>query len=399
MRGMNMISAKTDPNSAFVTVEGRQIVGPDGRPMLLKGIGIGDWLLPEGYMWGFRRASSPRLINEVICQLIGEEQARGFWKTFYGRFFTQKDVRFLKQAGFNHVRVPFNWRLFATEDDPRRLAGIGYDCLDRTIEWCKAEGLYVVLDMHGAPGGQTGDNIDDSWGYPFLYECPQSQSLTIDLWASLAERYGNEPTVIGYDLFNEPIATHFDRELLNPKLEPLYKRIASAIRAYDPNHILFLGGAQWDTNFNVFGPPFDDKLAYTFHRYWQDVTPALIEEYIAFSERYNVPLWMGESGENTYEWIAAFRKLLEANGIGWCFWTYKRLDTDRCVVSIPKTPEWDVIVAFAEHERSTFKDVREQRPPRQVIDLALGDYLDHIQFDACRINEGYLAALGLTSSQ
>ncbi|MBN1584366.1 MAG: glycoside hydrolase family 5 protein [Anaerolineae bacterium] len=384
----------TDDHSAFVTVKGKQIVGPDGKPMLLKGIGIGNWLLPEGYMWGFRRANSPRLINEVICQLIGEEQARTFWRTFYERFFTREDVRFLKQAGFNHVRASFNWRLFATEDDPRRLEGIGYECLDRLVEWCKAEGLYVVLDMHGAPGGQTGDNIDDSWGYPFLYECPQSQALTIDIWASLAERYGDEPTVIGYDLLNEPVATHFDREQFNPKLEPLFKRIVEAIRAHDSNHIIFLGGAQWNTNFSVFGPPFDDKLAYTFHRYWQDVTPALIEEYVAFGERYNVPLWMGESGENSYEWIAAFRELLEANNIGWCFWTYKRLDTDRCVVSIEKTPEWAEIVAFAEHPRSTFKEIREQRPSREVIDRALNDYLDHIQFESCRVNKGYPAALG-----
>ena len=381
-------------SQAFVTVKGKHIVGPDGQPMLLKGIGIGNWLLPEGYMWGFRRANSPRLINEVICQLIGEEQARGFWRTFYERFITREDVRFLRQAGFNHVRASFNWRLFVTDDEPRRMKGIGYDCLDRLVKWCKAEGLYVVLDMHGAPGGQTGDNIDDSWGYPFLYECPQSQALTIDLWASLAERYADEPTVIGYDLLNEPIATHFDREQLNPELEPLFKRMVAAIRVHDPHHIIFLGGAQWNTNFSVFGPPFDDKSVYTFHRYWEDVTPALIEEYVAFGERYNVPLWMGESGENSYEWIAAFRELLEANDVGWCFWTYKRLDTDRCVVSIERTPEWAEIVAFAEHPRSTFQEVREQRPPRQVIDRALGDLVERIQFEACRVNKGYLEALG-----
>lgn len=384
-------------NSAFVTTKGKDIVGPDGQSMLLKGIGIGNWLLPEGYMWGFRRANSPRLINEVICQLVGEERARAFWRTFYERFITQPDIHFLKQAGFNHVRASFNWRLFVTEDDPRRFEGPGYDCLDRLVEWCKAEGLYVVLDMHGAPGGQTGDNIDDSWGYPFLYECAQSQALTVDLWASLAERYGQEPAILGYDLLNEPVATHFDREQFNPTLEPLYKRIVDAIRAYDPHHILFLGGAQWNTNFDVFGPPFDDKLVYTFHRYWQDVTPSLIEEYVQFGERYNVPLWMGESGENTTEWIAAFRELLETHGIGWCFWTYKRLDTERSVVSIERTPEWEDIVSFAEHPRSTYQEVREQRPPRQAVERALEDYLDHIRFGSCRVNEGYLAALGLAS--
>jgi len=94
---------------------------------------------------------------------------------FYERFVTQEDARFLKQAGFNHVRASFNWRLSVTEGEPRRLEGVGYDCLDRLVQWCRAEGLYVILDRHGAPGGQTGDNVDDRWGYPFLYECPESQ--------------------------------------------------------------------------------------------------------------------------------------------------------------------------------------------------------------------------------
>jgi endoglucanase len=379
----------------FVTVKGRQIISPDGEPLLLKGIGIGNWLLPEGYMFGLRRANSPRLIDEVICQLVGEEQARQFWRTYTDRYITQEDIGFLKSAGFNHIRVSFNWRLFVTETEPRTLDGVGYACLDRVVRWCKSEGLYVVLDMHGAPGGQTGDNIDDSWGYPFLFESPESQEMTIGIWEKLARRYADEPTIIGYDLLNEPIATHFDQELLNPKLEPLYKHIVVAIRRHDENHIVFLGGAQWNTNFSVFGPPFDDKLAYTFHRYWEEVTPALIREYVAFSERYDVPLWMGESGENTYEWIAAFRELLKAHDIGWCFWTYKRLDTDRSVVSIARTSEWDDVVAFAEHPRTTFKEVRDNRPPREVATKALGDYLENIRFENCTINEGYLRALGL----
>lgn len=390
-----MASTGFNSSSRFVTVEGKQFIAPTGEPFLLKGIGLGNWLLPEGYMFGFRRANSPRLIDEALCQLVGEQEARAFWGTYYDRYVTQEDVRFLKGAGFNHVRASFNWRLFVTDTEPRRLEGIGYECLDRLVDWCKAEGLYVVFDMHGAPGGQTGDNIDDSWGYPFLFERPESQALTIDLWEALARRYKDEPTVLGYDLLNEPIAPYFDVERLNPELEPLYRRIVGAIRKHDENHVILLGAAQWNTNFRVFGPPFDDKLAYTFHRYWEEVQPSLVQEYVAFSERYNVPLWMGESGENTYEWIAAFRTLLEERGIGWCFWTYKRLDTDRSVVSIERTPEWEEIVAFAEHPRTTFKDVRDNRPPRQVIARALGDYLENIRFERCRVNRGYLEALGL----
>lgn len=379
----------------FVTTRGGDFIAPDGQRLTLRGINLGNWLLPEGYMFKFKTANSPRRIEEVLSQLVGEEEARRFWKAFREHYVTREDIRFIKRAGFNSVRVPFSYRLFVTEGDPRRLEGPGYELLDRVVGWCRAEGLYVILDMHGAPGGQTGDNIDDSFGYPFLFESPESQELTIRLWRELAARYRDEPAVLGYDLLNEPIAHYFDAESLNPKLEPLYRRIVSAIREVDRNHVVFLGGAQWNTNFKVFGPPFDQRVAYTFHKYWMEVKQEAVQEYVDFRERHKVPVWMGESGENTDEWIASFRELLERNRIGWSFWPYKKLDATSCVASVAKPADWDAIVAFADHPRTTFEDVRKNRPTRAVAERALADYLEAVKFANCQINEGYLKALGL----
>jgi len=91
----------------FVTVRGREFVAPDGRTLLLKGINLGNWLLPEGYMFKFKTAGSPRLIETVVNQLVGETEARRFWKTFRDNYVTAEDIRFIKRAGFNSVRVPF----------------------------------------------------------------------------------------------------------------------------------------------------------------------------------------------------------------------------------------------------------------------------------------------------
>src|ERR687883_768696 len=66
----------------FVTTRGREFVAPDGRPLLLKGIGLGNWLLPEGYMFKFKTANSPRLISAAVNQLVGEEEAGRFWKAY-----------------------------------------------------------------------------------------------------------------------------------------------------------------------------------------------------------------------------------------------------------------------------------------------------------------------------
>src|SRR5207248_5380390 len=229
----------------------------------------------------------------------------------------------------------------------------------------------------------------------FLFESSESQQLTVNLWQKIAARYRHQPAVIGYDLLNEPIAHYFDTASLNPKLEPLYRKIVAGIRGVDRNHLIFLGGAQWDTNFKVFGPPFDERLVYTFHKYWMAVKPEAIQEYIDFSNKYNVPIWMSESGENTDEWINSFRTLLERNGIGWCFWPYKKLDSTSCVASIKRPAEWDAIISFADRPRATFEEVRNNRPPKEKIEKALAGYLEQIKLRNCEINSGYLKALGL----
>ncbi len=390
-----LCTSGADARSKFVTVRGKEFVAPDGRALMLKGIGLGNWLVPEGYMFKFKSANSPRLIQGVLNELVGEDEARRFWKSYRDNYITEDDIRFIKRSGFNSIRVPFDYRLFVTDDEPRKLEGVGYELLDRVVGWSKKEGLYVVLDMHAAPGGQTGDNIDDSWGYPFLFESAESQELTARLWRKLAERYKDEPTVIGYGLLNEPVPHFFDTNYFNPKLEPVYRKIVASIREVDKNHIVFLGGAQWDTNFKVFGPPFDAKAAYTFHKYWMDVNQQAIEEYVAFRDRYNVPVWLGESGENTDAWVASFRELLERNRIGWSFWTYKRMDATASVVSVNTPPDWDAIVAFADRPRTTFEEIRTNRPPKEKVERALAAYLEQMKFANCKINRGYLNALGM----
>lgn len=381
--------------NAFVTTRGTDIVLPDGTPILLRGINIGNWLVPEGYMFKFTHANSPRRINETFTQLLGPEEAKKFWKQYRDNYITKEDIAFIKKSGLNSVRIPFNYRLFVSEDHDTRFAGPGWEMLDRVIQWCSEENLFVILDMHCAPGGQTGDNIDDSDGYPFLFTSDDAQQLTIDLWKKIAYRYANETIVIGYDFLNEPIATYFDAAQFNHLLEPLYKRIVAAVREVDTNHIVFLGGAQWNNNFSVFGKPFDTKAVYTFHKYWCDTTQAMVQEYADFMNKYNVPIWMGESGENTDRWIDAWRRLNEKNNFGWCFWPYKKMDSGSNMVSIKKSAEWDSIVTFANKPRTTYKEIREARPSNEVIKKAFADYLELCKFSNCTLNEGYMQALGL----
>ena len=383
---LSVIAAAADRR--FVRAQGKDLVAPDGSKLLLRGINLGNWLVPEGYMFHFERGpSSAREIEALFNELVGPDEAARFWSAWRDQYITADDIRFLRDAGFNSVRIPFHYKLITD--------GNGFALLDRAIDWCRKAGIYVVLDMHCAPGGQTGTNIDDSWGYPWLFESPAEQSRTIDIWRQIAAHYRDEPTIIGYDLLNEPIPTYPKWKHLSPRLEPLYKRITAAIREVDQNHIVILGGAQWDSNFDVFGPPFDQRLMYNFHKYWTSPTQDVIQPYLDFRDRYNVPIWMSESGENKDDWIATFRTLLEKNGIGWAFWPYKKMDATSCVASFDRPEYWSEIVAYAQLPGSVggIEKRLKSRPSNEHSRAALAALLRNIRFPNCRANRGYLNAL------
>jgi endoglucanase len=389
----NIVKAQ---NGGFISTRGKEIIGPDKKPFLIRGTNLGNWLVPEGYMFKFKSVNSPRLINEAFLELFGPEETKTFWEKFQDTYITAADIHFLKASGMNSIRIPFNYRLFTNENycgqnNPNR----GFELLDKVIGWCKKEGIYVILDMHCAPGGQTGDNIDDGYGYPFLFKSKAMQQLTADIWKRIAAHYKNETAVMGYDLLNEPIATYFNKDEFNPHLEPVFKQITAAIRTVDKNHILFLGGAQWDSNFSVFGPPFDSKLVYTFHKYWTDPVQKAIQDYVDFRDKYNVPVYCGETGENKDEWVKDFRELLEKNNIGWTYWPYKKLDNTSGIVTFDVPPNYDKLIDYTEQPRADFAAIRKAAPQdREELKKALYEFLINSKFENCKPNKGYIEALG-----
>ncbi len=393
--GALFIAAATAPDG-FIHAAGTGLVDGDGKPFAVKGINLGNWLVPEGYMFKFTQARAPKEIAAVIERLIGREDAARFWDTFRDVYVGEDDINFIKAAGFNTVRVPLHWGMFVAEggDGADHFDGPGWLLLDRLIAWCRTYGLRVIIDLHAAPGGQTGVNHDDGVGFPLTFYVPRYRELTVALWREIAARYRGEPAVLGYDLLNEPISPYSDESYLNPRLEPLYRDIVAAIRGVDKKHIVLLAGAQWSTSFAVFGAPFDANAVYTYHMFWAQPTRDALQKYVNFSRRWNVPVLIGETGEYNNSWNAAFRRLHESFGIGWVFWPYKSLDSTTTVISVPKPEGWEKIVNAASAEAGADATALPSRAEALSI---LNAYLEAAKFANGRVNAAYLSSLGLAA--
>lgn len=359
---------------------GERILAPEGAPDFRRGMGLGGWLLPEGYMWDFDGpVDSPRRIEKLVSDLVGEHAAQEFWAEYRQRFITAEDIRMIAAAGFDHVRLPLNARsLF----DGAALLDEGIGHVDDTIAWCREAGISCVLDLHGAPGGQTGANIDDSpRRLPELFTDPEYHAQGLRLWRLLAERYANEPVVAAYDLLNEPLPEK--HESLVPRLAEFYRDVIAVIREVDPHHLLSIEGWNWATRFEGLEQLWDENSCLHFHKYWSEVTTDSIRNHLDLRTRIGLPLWMGESGENTDSWYTAAFSLFEQHQVPWTFWTWKKLDRETSPLIIRKPERWDEVVAWAAG--------RGTRP--HGAGEILEQLLDHLPAAACRLRPEALEAL------
>ena len=134
----------------FIKTDGSQLIDDQGNSIILKGTNIGNWLVPEGYMFKMSQVNSPRKIDELLYELVGPDSLKVFWDGFLNNYITHDDIKYLKRIGCNHIRLPFHYKLF-TDDLYMGDRNSGFKYFDRIVDWCKQEELYILFDMHCAP--------------------------------------------------------------------------------------------------------------------------------------------------------------------------------------------------------------------------------------------------------
>ncbi len=357
-------------STAFLTTRGTQIVKGDGQPVVLRGVSLGGWMNMENFITGF--PANEEAHRRVIRDVLGEEKYEFFFDRFLEYFFTEDDARFIKSLGLNLLRLPVNYRHFEDDLNPFVLKEAGFKHLDRVIDLCAAHGIYTIIDLHALPGYQNQQwHSDNPTHLALFWQHKHFQDRAVWLWEIFAERYKGNPWVAGYNPINEPA------DPSEALIEPVYRRLYDAIRAKDPDHIIFLEGNRYSLDFHMFGEPWP-SVVYTHHDYalpgfidggpypgetrGQYVDRDVLEQtFLARSQymlKHKTPIWVGEFGpvylgEPTadamrYQIVRDQLHIYARYQANWAIWTYKDIGLQGVVYVAPDSPWLDCIRPIVE---------------------------------------------------
>ena len=342
----------------FVSTQGNKIVDEQGNELFLSGINLGNWLVWEGYlmMGDFNYRTHTQFFNELAGALGSSDKAAEFEYQWRLNYVDEQAIADLKGLGFNSVRVPFNYNLFWWNN---QLRDNGFEYFDRLIEWCRKYDMYVLLDMHGAPGyqnpGDHADNVNSNASQPrdsVTFWDGNNVQIAATIWRHIANRYKDEPVVWGYDLINEPVPQD-GREY---ELLPSFITMRNAIREVDNNHIIVAEGSWWGSDLSKIdwsngdtqartgiNYKWDDKLVYQIHHYGP-VADTQGRENI--TNNLNIPLIIGEYGETDNGNLLAITNWAKQNLAGYFPWSFKKMSHDRTLWTIPTNNAYEEVKAY-----------------------------------------------------
>ncbi len=367
-------------------VKDNRIVDSNGSPVQLRGTCIGGWMNMENFIDGYPGIESG--VRGALSNVLGPGLAQFFFERWLDYFLAEEDIAFVKSLGANVVRLALNYRHFENDASPFYYCEDGFLRLDRALEWCARQGIYAILDLHAVQGWQNPDWHCDNPNSPALFwEHPHFEDRWIALWKELASRYKRNPTIAGYDVMNEPQTQPLDGPPRPEALNTAFRRVVRAIRAIDPDHIIFVEGDGFAGNFECMDAPFAENLAYSGHsyspaafgpgrypgrimgRHWDRdymYDSNLRHQAFPYSRRHNVPLWMGEFGatysghpEEIPDRMRALDdqiEIFEEQGAHWTTWTYKDVGIMGWVSLDPDSDYMQLIAPVLEAKRELEAD-------------------------------------------
>jgi len=384
-----LIMGLTSPalSQGFLKANGRLITDSEGKKVILRGMGLGGWMLQEGYMFRLGNTGQQYRIKARIADVAGAQYDDRFYDKWLTNHTRKIDIDSMAAWGFNSIRLPMHYALYTLPIEQEPVAGQntwiekGFALTDSLLKWCKANHMYLILDLHAAPGGQGNDLAisDRDAAKPSLWDSPANQQKTVALWKKLAQRYANEPYIGGYDIINEPNwgfedakDTKGTEETKNAPLRQLMVEVTKAIREVDKNHIIIIEGNGFGNNYRGVFPLWDKNMVLSFHKYGNFNNMGSIQGFLNMSKENKVPLWLGESGENSNTWFTEAIKLVESHDIGWSWWQEKKIGINN-PLEIKLTPSYQKLLDYWYGKAP--------KPSQTEAVAALDEFLDNIKLE------------------
>jgi len=231
----------------FLSMEGTRTVDEKGNSIVLNGCNLGNWFLLEMWMFDLWKLGENEDIHDqytferILAERFGEEKRHHLMEIFRENWIRERDFEIVRSFGFNVVRLPFHYSLLEDDARPFQLRPDGLKWLDRAVEMAARNGLYVILDLHGVPGGQSVDHTTGREGQNLVWDDLGYRARTVWLWTEIARHFRDSPVVAAYDLINEPFGD-YKSDKHHAALVSLTDECYRAIRALGDRHIIIFPG-------------------------------------------------------------------------------------------------------------------------------------------------------------
>ena len=233
-------------------LDGTSFVDKNGDKITLKGCNIGSWLNLEMWMMDIKddeQYPDQYTIETVLQKRFGKTEKDRIMDLHRANWITDRDFENIQSLGFNCIRVPFHYNIIEDDDNPMHLKKDAWRWFDYIIEQAEKYNLYVILDLHAAPGCQNAFDHSGRKEWNKLWEDKAYWKRTAWLWEQIAERYKDNKTIICFQPINEPWGGSTKQQT------DLFDYLYKAIRKHDKNHVI-IASAHF-TGFNHFGDPKD----------------------------------------------------------------------------------------------------------------------------------------------
>ena len=334
--------------TGLVQAVGQGFYDADGNELVLRGVNCGTTFITEGWLAPYCIAEPVNGEYPELCEEdfqkglrsnpnLTEAQIGELLDIYYTSWFTREDVKNIRELGMNCLRIPFYYTMILNEDFSRRNETEAFRYLDPILEWCREFGVYVILDLHGAPGGQNGYEHSGASGYnkydkntiKTWYD-ERYIAATVDLWDFIREHYKdseNGKIIASYDITNEPRSRAFKTD---KDCWEVFDRIYGAIRENGDRHNIMMEGC-W--NFATLPDPDRygwENVSYSYHWYnWNaswlpNVFFFMYQDLSNLGRRYQVPVLIGEFTcfADEADWQEMLDLFADRN-YSWTVWTYK----------------------------------------------------------------------------